>query len=125
MTSVSRPKKSLKPRRSIRLRQAPLDWPHGLLTITETRGSKATETDYWIDRLPSDFGTAYRLRKFQDQGGEQYDVLLDGRQSTCECLGHQRHGHCKHVEGLQALVAAGQLAGAEPVARRLTERGAA
>src|SRR5262245_48262658 len=114
MKNVSRPKAPLNPRRTIRLRQAPESWVHGLLSLTETRGRKTTTTDYWIDWLPSDFGTAYRLRKFQDQGGESYDVLLDGRHSTCECLGFQRWGHCKHIEGLQALVAAGQLAGPPP-----------
>src|SRR5262245_38597387 len=125
MTTIPPPRPRVKPERRIRLRQAPLDWTHGLLTITETRGRKTTTTDYWIDRLPSDFGTAYRLQKFFDQGGESYDVLLDGRQSSCECLGFQRHGHCKHVEGLQALVAAGQLDGPEAICRTLAERGAA
>src|SRR5262245_7443555 len=121
MATLPRSKSPLKPRRTIRLRQAPESWVHGLLTITEERGRKTTTTDYWIDRLPSDFGTAYRLRKFLDQGGESYDVLLDGRHSTCECLGFQRWHHCKHVEGLQALVASGQLAGAEPVCQKLAE----
>jgi hypothetical protein len=49
-----------------------------------------------------------------------YDVLLDGRKSTCECPGFERHGwhldadgkpcSCKHLDGLNALVAAGKLA---------------
>jgi len=125
MATIPPRKPRVKPTRRICLRQAPLDWTHGLLTITETRGRKTTTTDYWIDQLPSDFGTAYRLTKFHDQGGEAYDVLLDGQQCTCECLGFTRWHHCKHVEGLQALVAAGQLDGPEPVCRTPAERGAA
>lgn len=29
--------------------------------------------------------------------------------STCECLGYLRHGYCRHVLGLQALIAANRL----------------
>jgi len=58
---------------------------------------------YAIRRLTVDFGIAgFELIK---QGTRiAYQVLLDGRRSLCDCVGHERHGHCKHVEALQALV---------------------
>src|SRR6516162_5556833 len=65
---------------------------------------------YWLRPLPSDFGRAYRLTKFLHQGGECYDVLLDGDKSTCECLGHLRwQTPCKHLQALLHLDAAGRL----------------
>jgi hypothetical protein len=65
-------------------------------------------TDYQVTRLPSAFGVASRLVQMI---GEhlRYDVLLHGRLSSCECRGFLRHGHCKHVDGLQALRKAGKL----------------
>jgi hypothetical protein len=71
--------------------------------------------DYNLARLPSAFGTAFRLVKHLGRC-ERYDVLLDGSRSSCECRGFLRHGHCKHQAGMQALVNRGILAG---------ERGAA
>ncbi len=66
---------------------------------------------YTLARLASDFGTAFRLGKADVGGcGEDYDVLLHGRESSCTCKGNSYHGHCKHVEALQALIAAGKIA---------------
>lgn len=42
-------------------------------------------------------GTLYHVRV-----GEPADC-------SCECKGFLRHGHCKHVQGLRALLEAGQL----------------
>jgi hypothetical protein len=65
---------------------------------------------YWLTALPADFGRAFRLQKFQHQGGECYDVLLDGEKSTCECMGHLRwQTWCKHIQALRQLEAAGRL----------------
>jgi hypothetical protein len=58
-----------------------------------------------------------QLRVENDDGskrivdGETYHVCLDpaGGRHSCECRGFLRHGHCKHVEALWALRAAGQL----------------
>ena len=59
---------------------------------------------YWCRFLASDFGRAVELQKWDD-AAEAYHVLLsgDGRHS-CECKGFLHHGHCKHVEGLAALL---------------------
>ncbi len=79
---------------------------------------------YILSPLPCDFGAAaFRLHKLPQlvKPGEadHYDVLLDGRRSTCECKGFERHGwhldadgkpcSCKHGDSLLALVAAGKL----------------
>jgi hypothetical protein len=64
--------------------------------------------DYLVRRLPSDFGTAaFSLAKVG--GNEQYAVLIDGADSSCECKGFLRWSKCKHVDGLTALVARGLL----------------
>lgn len=49
----------------------------------------------------------YRVEKIAD--GTVYEVRLNGEQSSCQCKGFTYTGHCKHVTGLAALVAAGQL----------------
>jgi hypothetical protein len=68
------------------------------------------QTDFYRLRpLASDFGRAFELRKLGPRGGETYHVLLDGRESTCECKGFLRWSHCKHLESLHALLAAGKL----------------
>jgi hypothetical protein len=42
--------------------------------------------------------------------GTQYHVRIDSlEESTCECMGFLRHGYCKHVLGLYALVQAGKI----------------
>jgi hypothetical protein len=73
-------------------------------------------TAYRMVPLPSDFGRAVRLEKADKGDGqsETYDVLLDGERSTCECKGFLRHSHCKHVSGIAAVIASGQLADALP-----------
>ncbi len=76
-------------------------------------------TAYRVAALPHAFGkAAFHLQKADKGDGqpEEYDVLLDGQHSTCECKGFLRHGMkaaggrgCKHIAGLMAAVAAGQL----------------
>jgi hypothetical protein len=57
-------------------------------------------------------GRAFQLSKAgPDADGEVYHVLLTGdvRQASCSCKGFVRHSHCKHRDGLAAIVAAGRL----------------
>jgi hypothetical protein len=67
---------------------------------------------YRLTSLAADFGTAFRLQKLVS-GAEVYDVnLLPAGRSTCECLGHLRHGHrtvCKHIALLSRLQQLGKL----------------
>jgi hypothetical protein len=83
------------------------DNPLGVITIHV--GHNATE--YTLRRLACDYGEAYELAKFVTQGGEVYHVNLDRQHGrhTCDCKGFLRWNHCKHVEGLAALIAAGRL----------------
>src|SRR5205807_2565568 len=78
---------------------------------------------YAFRQLPADFGVGAQVTKQEPvrdeagrlvevRDGEVYHVLAnpkDGRHS-CDCLGFLRHGHCKHVEALSALLARGKLA---------------
>jgi hypothetical protein len=59
---------------------------------------------YQITLLPCDPSIgrkAFRVRKLT---GDQavYDVRFTDHGPECECLGHLRHGHCKHAETIQA-----------------------
>ena len=44
-----------------------------------------------------------------EANGETYHVNLDGDKRTCECKGFLKWNHCKHADGLAALIAAGRL----------------
>jgi hypothetical protein len=98
-------KPRVKPARSIRL-VVPMNeqGENGLLRITVGKDS----ADYFLARIPADFGTAFRVEKVGSEG-DAYHVNLNGRQTTCECKGFTRWNRCKHVDGLTALNAAGRL----------------
>jgi hypothetical protein len=66
--------------------------------------------DYFVSRIFSDFGKGFRLEKINDPADSIYRVNLspDGTR-TCDCPGHSWTGHCKHADGLAALVKAGRL----------------
>jgi hypothetical protein len=65
--------------------------------------------DYFLTNLASDYGRAFRVEKIGTYPEEGYDVSLSPDGNSCECKGHLRWGHCKHADGLQALVNAGKL----------------
>jgi hypothetical protein len=96
----------VKPARSIRL-VVPLNdqGENGLLRITVGKDT----ADYFLTRIPADFGTAFRLEKVGEEDATAYHVNLNGQQSTCECKGFTRWNHCKHADGLAALSAAGKV----------------
>jgi hypothetical protein len=98
-----RPRKSA---RSIRIVIQPEGDSPGVLRITAGGVTK----DYFITRIPSDFGDGYRLVKvgLMERDGS-YDVNLSDDGQTCECLGFLRHDHCKHADGIAVLIAAGRL----------------
>jgi hypothetical protein len=66
-------------------------------------------------RLPADRGAGglrpgFKVEKVGPEAdGAAYHVNIDGDRRTCECKGYLRHGHCKHGDGLAALLAAGRL----------------
>jgi hypothetical protein len=92
------------------------------LNLTSTLPSGKVESfGYYVTAIPSDFGVAYRLDKFQDQIEEDepasYEVCIDPTDPVhgehhCPCKGQQRWGHrhpCKHIRSLLKLHAAGLL----------------
>jgi hypothetical protein len=70
----------------------------------------ADECDYLLTELPADFGRGFRVEKIDPTAETAaYHVNIDGSNRTCECKGHLRWGHCKHSDGLAALIVAGRL----------------
>lgn len=70
--------------------------------VTETQGNKTTEATYLLERIASDYGIAFQVRKI-DGEGESYAVFLNQRYGghSCECPWHNWKGHikpCRHVE---------------------------
>ena len=95
-----------KPERRIRLITTPTALQPGIVRIRVA----AEATDYFLFTLAADFGRGFRLEKIGTEGNDDhYHVNIDGDTKTCECKGHLRHGHCKHGDGLAALIAAGKL----------------
>jgi hypothetical protein len=79
---------------------------NGVVKITV--GKKTDE--YTVSRIEADFGQGFALEKVGAESKENtYHVNLDGESRSCSCKGHASHGHCKHADGLAALVAAGRL----------------
>ena len=76
----------------------------GTRTLTLRVGQKTDAYD--LLEITSDYGRGFELTKAD---GTVYHVNLDGLASACDCKGHSRHGHCKHVDSLTALQAAGRL----------------
>jgi hypothetical protein len=54
--------------------------------------------DYPLREFPADEGRGFQV-------GE-YNVFLhaNGQDRLCDCLGFLQHGHCKHADGLAALL---------------------
>ena len=93
-----------KPARRIRVILAPTATTAGIVQITVGKNAG----DYMMEHIPADFGTAFRLTKILGEH-DAYHVNLNGRLSLCDCMGHEAHGHCKHVDGLNALRNAGRI----------------
>src|SRR5262245_13545560 len=105
MSNVANPVRKSKVSRSVRV-ELPADADGDPCVISITVGKLTVE--YFVYPIASDWGRAFRLDKLANPD-EQYHVNLDGEQSSCECLGWLRHGHCKHRDGLQVLVDKGLL----------------
>jgi hypothetical protein len=77
------------------------------------QGSKLSS--YWLLPLTCPDGVAFqfqasRTKPAGEMQADAYDVglFLDGSES-CDCVGHERWGHCKHVGALRMLIARGKL----------------
>ena len=92
-----------KPARSIRVEVPPEGGGLGIVRIWVGKD----HADYFLTVLPADFGRGFLVEKVGHE--ESYHVNLDADRRTCECAGYLSHSHCKHSDGLAALVAAGRL----------------
>ena len=93
-----------KPARHIALLVRPSDETAGVVRITVGKAS----AEYILTAIPADFGRGFKLVKMLGEH-EGYHVNVAGEQRLCDCQGHGAHGHCKHSDGLAALIAAGRL----------------
>ena len=103
MSSVTTSRPRVKPARSIRLCVKPTAETAGVVSISVGKAAQ----DYILTEIPADFGRGFLLEKIGHE--ESYHVNIDADRRTCECLGYLKHSHCKHSEGLAALIAAGRL----------------
>jgi hypothetical protein len=95
-----------KPARSVRLIFPPEGTSTGVIRLTV--GKEAA--DYFINFVAADFGRGFKVEKIGlDCRESAYAVNIDGETRSCECKGFLRHGHCKHADGIAALIAAGKL----------------
>ncbi len=109
-TATARPrqrKPRTKPARFIRLCVKPDGPAPGVVRITVGQD----QADYLLTPLATDFGRGFEVRKIglEANGEDPYHVNLDGASGTCDCKGFGRWNHCKHADGLAALIAAGRL----------------
>ncbi len=109
MTTVTPAPRQRKPRpkpaRSIRLCVRPTPENAGVLRITVGKES----ADYLLTEIPADFGRGFLLEKVCFDAPAAYHVNIAADKRTCECHGYNRWQHCKHSDGLAALIAAGRL----------------
>jgi hypothetical protein len=74
--------------------------------IREAKSAHRTVEDrYGVSEFTSPMGRAFHLVKHCSPP-VAHDVLLtaDPRQCRCDCMGHERYGRCRHVDGLRALL---------------------
>ena len=80
-----------------------------ILWITQDGKTRA----YVLTKLLSKYGTTFTLGKADNGDGhmETYTVYFDScGHASCDCAGHSFRKHCRHVDALLALIAAGKLA---------------
>jgi hypothetical protein len=94
-----------KPQRFVRLCVRPDGTSPGVVRLTVSGEAQ----DYFLTAIPADFGRGFTVEKVGLDAAGKYAVNIDADKKTCECKGFLRHGHCKHSDGLAALIAAGRL----------------
>jgi hypothetical protein len=95
-----------KPQRFIRLEVRPEENGLGIVRITVGK----EHADYFLTLIPADFGRGFKVEKIGLHENEPpYHVNIDTDKKSCECKGFLKWGHCKHADGLAALIAAGRL----------------
>jgi hypothetical protein len=120
MATVRTSRPRVKPARAVQLVSRPD--PIGLLAITVGK----ERSDYLLERVPADFGTAFSLTKlelvevetgvFEQRRADPYHVHFDRTLGhSCTCLGFLHHGMgqdgkgCRHLAALAELLGQGLL----------------
>jgi hypothetical protein len=82
--------------------------PQGVLHVTEEVRKGLPQRDLYVVRLvPAAFGHGFHVRKLgPPDSAYRVNLSADGHH-TCECKGHLRWGHCRHVEALLSLLTEG------------------
>ena len=93
------------PRRSVRLVRSPA--ADGVAVVHLAVGKE--EAFYAVHEIPCEIGgrgfAVHRLGL-----GTLYHARVGAPEDTsCECHGFLRHGHCKHILGLRALIGLGKI----------------
>jgi hypothetical protein len=88
------------PQRMIRLLRPPDESGAGLLALT----AKRKTTFYVFREIPCDIGGRGFLTHRLGLGAVYHVRVGKPEDRSCECMGFLAHGHCKHIEGLEALV---------------------
>lgn len=93
------------PTRTVRLVRSPAVDGTAVVCVTIA----ARSTSYAVREIVCEIGgrgfAMHRLGL-----GPLYHVRVgEPRDSSCECLGYLRHGYCRHVLGLQALIQADRI----------------
>ena len=95
-----------RPQRFVRLMVSPAVDGTGVIRLTVAKKA----ADYFLTLIPTDFGRGFKVEKIGLHATESgCHINIDGEARSCECKGFVRHGHCKHADGIAALLAAGRL----------------
>ena len=84
--------------------------PEGVFHVTEAvRKDRLRRDLYVVRRVPAAFGYAFHVRKLGSPDSAYHVNLSADGDHSCECKGHLRWGHCRHVGALLALIARGKV----------------
>ncbi len=109
MSTVPTSHARVKPVRTIAVTLRPSDVnPFYAVNVVEKTARTVKSDTYFVRELANDLGRAFEMRKAGEE--EPYHVLLSDAGQQCECKGFLKWGHCRHIEGLTALIQRGQLA---------------
>jgi hypothetical protein len=102
--SATRPRKK-KPARTIRLVRSPAVDGVGVFCL-----SVGAETTYYtLHEIACEIG-GRGFAVHRTGLGTLYHVRVgQPNECSCECMGYYRHGYCRHVLGLRALIEAGKV----------------
>jgi hypothetical protein len=76
-------------------------------TVEQPSGRETVDT-YTVEDIGTDRQGARGI-SLTNPDGTVYNLELDGGYRSCDCKGHERHGHCKHADAVAKLIELGRL----------------